>query len=145
MSDLIRISLSIMIFLAIPIFYAISLLRNPSKIELPSAQIDHERGKCESYIERKLYDALLFNGYYVKTQVPCGKYRIDLTLPRYKLAIECDGKEFHSSSSQKAHDKRKNAYLRKNGWKVLRFSGSRIHSKLPEILTRIKKEIQLIV
>lgn len=72
--------------------YAISLMQDPSKIEWPTAEIDNERNKCESYIERRLYDAMLFNGYDMKTQIPCGRYRIDLTIPENRLAIECDGK-----------------------------------------------------
>src|SRR5699024_12220449 len=77
--------------------FAISLLRDPSKVEWPIVEIDNERNKCESYIEIRLYDAMLFNGYDAKTQVPCGSYRIDLALPKYRLAIECDGKAFHST------------------------------------------------
>ena len=37
-----------------------------------------ERLKTESPIERRLFDALVFNGYAPVTQVRCGKYRIDL-------------------------------------------------------------------
>ncbi|WP_257985575.1 endonuclease domain-containing protein [Bacillus sp. V5-8f] len=74
---------------------------------------DLEREKLESPIERRLDDALILRGEYVKSQVPCGKYRIDLTLPAYRIAIECDGKAYHSSPEQKAQDRRKNAYLRR--------------------------------
>lgn len=101
---------------------------------------DPERIKCESPIEFRLYDALKVQGEYVRTQVPCGRYSIDITLPAYHIAIECDGKAYHSTPEQKAHDKRKDAYLRKNGWKVLRFSGSRINRDLKGILIRIDKE-----
>jgi very-short-patch-repair endonuclease len=102
---------------------------------------DYEYSKCQSPIERMLYRALRNNGYIVRTQVPCGKYRIDLALVRSKLAIECDGKASHSSPAQKAHDRRKNAYLRKHGWKVLRFSGSRIYRDISGVLRRIEKEL----
>lgn len=100
---------------------------------------DHARNP-ESPIEWRLYNALLFKGETVETQVPCGRYRIDLVLPAYRIAIECDGKEFHSSPEQKAHDRRKNTYLRRNGWKVLRFSGSAINSRIGKVLARIEKE-----
>jgi very-short-patch-repair endonuclease len=99
-----------------------------------------QRLKCESPIERQLYNALVTNGYYVQTQVPCGKYRIDLALPSLKIAIEADGKAYHSSPQQKAHDRRKNAYLRQNGWRVLRFSGRQINRELGRVLARIKVE-----
>jgi very-short-patch-repair endonuclease len=102
-----------------------------------------QRLKCESPIERRLYDALVVRGYAVSTQVPCGKYRIDLALVGPRIAIECDGKAYHSSPEQKAHDRRKDAYLRKNGWKVLRFSGRQITRGLPHILHKIEEEVSV--
>jgi very-short-patch-repair endonuclease len=119
------------------IFFVLDLKRGQPE---PIA-VDCERVKCESPIERRLYDALQLRGYYVKTQVPCGKYRIDLALPAYKIAIECDGRAYHSTPQQKAHDRRKNAYLRKHGWRVLRFSGRMIYRDLPKVIARIEKEV----
>ncbi|WP_245210685.1 hypothetical protein [Priestia aryabhattai] len=49
-----------------------------------------EYSKLASPIERRLYNALVLNGYCVQAQVKCGPYRIDLVIG--KLAIECDGK-----------------------------------------------------
>lgn len=57
---------------------------------------DPESLKLESPIERRLYQALKFRGEYIETQVPCGKYRIDIALPAYRIAIECDGKAYHT-------------------------------------------------
>lgn len=106
----------------------------------PNVVIDLERLKLESPIEWRLYQALKNRGEYVRAQVPCGRYRIDIALPMHHIAIECDGKAYHSTPTQKAHDKRKNAYLRANGWKVLRFTGKRIYKDLNGIITRIEKE-----
>lgn len=94
----------------------------------------------ESPIEWRLYNALVRRGEIVEPQVYCGKYRIDLVLRSYRIAIECDGKAYHSSPEQKAHDRRKNIYLRKNGWNVLRFSGSLINGSMNKVLERIEKE-----
>ncbi|MEK4799946.1 DUF559 domain-containing protein [Thermoactinomyces sp. FSL K6-2592] len=91
-------------------------------------QWDYQYAKAQSPIERRLYNALK-NKYKVKTQVPCGRYRIDIALPRYRIAIEADGRPYHSSKKQKAHDRKKTQYLQKNGWKVLRFTGSQINGK----------------
>jgi very-short-patch-repair endonuclease len=103
--------------------------------------ITAQRVKCESVIERKLYDALVYNGYAVTTQVKCGPYRIDLALIGPRIAIEADGKAFHSSPAQKAHDRKKNAYLRKNGWRVLRFSGRQINGQMSQVIQKISKEV----
>ncbi|MDP4550850.1 DUF559 domain-containing protein [Alkalihalobacillus macyae] len=107
-----------------------------------TAPINEEFSKCESPIERRLYKSLKHNGYRLETQVHCGPYRIDIVLPSYKIAIECDGKPFHSSAEQKAHDRKKNAYLRLHGWKVMRFSGRQINSNMSQVLSRIENEIQ---
>jgi very-short-patch-repair endonuclease len=79
----------------------------------------------------------------VSTQVRCGKYRIDLALVGPRIAIECDGKAYHSSPEQKAHDRRKDAYLHKNGWKVLRFSGRQITRGLKYVLDKVEKEMNV--
>ncbi|MFT4416780.1 endonuclease domain-containing protein [Fredinandcohnia humi] len=129
----------VMIFIPIPLYYAIEHIRNPTFVTVPP--IENQRLKCESPIEARLYGALTTQGYYVQTQVPCGKYRIDIALTQYKLAIECDGKAYHSSPKQKAHDRMKDKYLRKNGWKVLRFSGRQIYREMPKVIRRIEDNL----
>lgn len=91
-----------------------------------------ETGCCPS--------GLVNNGYKARAQVPCGKYRIDFVIR--DIAIECDGKKYHSSPERKARDRRKSFYLRKNGYrKVMRFTGSEIFTKMPDVLRRIEKEL----
>jgi very-short-patch-repair endonuclease len=121
------------------ILHQIRLKKNP----LSAPHIDYEYVKCESPIERRLYEALKISGYYMKTQyvVPPARYRIDIALPQYKIAIECDGKAYHSTPAQKARDRQKDAYLRSKGWKVLRFSGSMINGSLADVIKRIEEEI----
>jgi very-short-patch-repair endonuclease len=94
---------------------------------------------CESYIEERLYNELKKNGYNPIPQVRCGPYRIDLALYEHRLAIECDGKAYHSTPEQKKHDARKNYYLKKNGWKVCRLSGKTINSNLGYAIKHIEK------
>jgi very-short-patch-repair endonuclease len=104
--------------------------------------IARERYKCESPIERQLYDALVFRGYAVTTQVPCGKYRIDIALTEPSIAIECDGKPWHSTPKAKARDRRKDKYLKENGWRVLRFSGRQINRDMPQVIKRIEDAVK---
>jgi very-short-patch-repair endonuclease len=103
--------------------------------------IQNERIKCESPIERCLYDALAFRGYEVTPQVPCGKYRIDLALIGPRIAIECDGMAYHSTPEAKARDRSKDKYLKENGWRVLRFSGRMIMRDLEKVLQRIESSV----
>lgn len=57
-------------------------------------------------------------------------YRSDWAIlnPRHHgaLLVECDGKDFHSSAEQMAHDKKKDAAALERGFLTLRFSGSEI-------------------
>ncbi len=44
-----------------------------------------------------------------------------------KVAIECDGHEFHEKTKEQAkRDKAKDRYLQSKGWIIARFTGSEI-------------------
>lgn len=69
----------------------------------------------------------------VAPQYRVGVYRLDFAIilagPLYmaRLAVECDGHEFHSKTKeQAAHDRMKDRALATAGWPVLRFTGSEI-------------------
>jgi very-short-patch-repair endonuclease len=80
-------------------------------------------------------------GYKVKTQKKCGPFRIDLAIGN--VAIECDGKAYHSSTSQRAYDRRRTSYIRRRGYKsVLRFSGSEINKNVWSCVDRIEKKLK---
>ncbi|MFB4472135.1 endonuclease domain-containing protein [Oceanobacillus caeni] len=113
------------------------------KLPLPEGNgyVD-ESWKCESPIEKRVYYGLLQHGLYPISQYRVGKYRIDLAFPKQLIAIECDGKAYHSTPKQKAHDSRKDKFLRDRGWIVLRFSGNKIHRDLPDVVRRIKENLR---
>jgi hypothetical protein len=58
-------------------------------------------------------------------------YRSDWAIVNPKsmgaLLIECDGRDFHSSPLQKAHDAKKDAAALNRGYLTLRFTGSQIY------------------
>lgn len=93
-----------------------------------------ELKKCESPIEKKMCEVLYQKGYKPYTQIPCGRYRIDIAIYKkrffffnQKVAIECDGSEFHSTPEQIAHDMKKNLFLKKKNWNVIRLRGKDIY------------------
>ncbi|MBH8597295.1 MULTISPECIES: endonuclease domain-containing protein [unclassified Thermoactinomyces] len=104
-------------------------------------QWDFQYAKTQSPIERKVYNALK-NQYTLKTQVPCGKYFIDIAIPKYRIAIETDGHDYHSSYQQRAHDRRKDQFLESRGWKVLRFTGSQVNGRLRWVLAQVHKAVE---
>jgi very-short-patch-repair endonuclease len=103
--------------------------------------LDRELKKCESPIETKLMKTLAKHGFRPYGQIPCGKFRIDIAIfyKGKKIAIECDGEQFHSSPQQKEHDARKDDFLQRNRWKVFRFTGKEIYHDAEWCVQMIKK------
>jgi very-short-patch-repair endonuclease len=56
-------------------------------------------------------------GHYFTRQVPIGRYFADFACRKARLVIEVDGSQ-HADSS---HDRRRNEYMRQQGFSVLRF------------------------
>jgi very-short-patch-repair endonuclease len=79
--------------------------------------------QTDSPLERMLYYAIRYDykGKIVP-QHPLGPYWIDFAIPSRKLALECDGLAYHSSSKMKEHDRKRDAYMKRMGWKVMRFT-----------------------
>jgi hypothetical protein len=46
-------------------------------------------------------------------------FRLDLAYPHAKVAVEYDGREFHEGDEQEDADRRRRAWLRKQGWTVI--------------------------
>jgi very-short-patch-repair endonuclease len=65
-------------------------------------------------------------------QFPLERFRYDFAvrakgLSKPLVLIECDGKDFHSSSEQQANDKLKDDAASRAGISLVRFTGSEIH------------------
>lgn len=87
--------------------------------------------QCESPIERRLLRALRFalpDGVVLCCQAPVGMYRADFLAERadLRVVIEADGREFHTSPEQREYDQRRDEYMIKKGYRVLRYTGSQI-------------------
>ena len=76
------------------------------------------RMRCESEFEREMFDQLTGRGYRVVTQVPAGGYRIDMVVEGSddrRLAIECDGDQYHGPGQWQA-DMARQRVLERAGW-----------------------------
>jgi very-short-patch-repair endonuclease len=98
---------------------------------------------CESGFERSVYTALFERGYRVTPQVKAGSFRIDMVvdgLDDARLAIECDGDEFHGPDRWQA-DMGRQRILERAGWVFWRCFAStwslRKDDVLQELLTRL--------
>ena len=101
----------------------------------------------------------------IRPQVEIGPYRMDFalvaaalsheakdpeTIPLLKIAIECDGHDFHErTKEQAAHDRARDRFLQGEGLTVLRFTGSEIWRSAEacrnEIIAHVKRWAEPIV
>ncbi len=73
-----------------------------------------------SSIELAIEDVLKALGISYESQKAIGFYVVDFYLPEHNLVIECDGEYWHNLPENIARDKRKDTYLRKRGYNILR-------------------------
>lgn len=84
-------------------------------------------------IERLVKDELNRRNLTFKIQYHLLSYWIDFAFPEIKLAVECDGKRWHSTKENIIKDNKRDERIRNKGWIVLRLKES-------EILKDVKKE-----
>jgi very-short-patch-repair endonuclease len=101
--------------------------------------LDYERkrferlGKlCESPMECAFWSAAYYElSKYgrLTPQLEVGPYRLDFALQGgdLKVAIEIDGHEHHKTKDQRAADYKREHYLQKCGWFIIRFTGSSVY------------------
>src|SRR4051812_14142441 len=91
----------------------------------------------DSPIEEILYNEFVSYGITPELQYPARGYFIDLAFPKIKLAIEADGAEWHSTAKQISRDVGREIRLEKDGWTIVRFTGSEIHKNYKYIVSKI--------
>jgi very-short-patch-repair endonuclease len=84
--------------------------------------------------------ALRVRGWHFRRQAPEGPYFPDFICKRARLVIEVDGIH-HSKAEQHQHDKERDAYLVKQGFRVLRFSASEVLNELDGVMAAILAEL----
>jgi very-short-patch-repair endonuclease len=81
--------------------------------------------KADSIFEQKVIRLLTDAGYETVPQFPVGAYRIDIVVTGggKRLAVECDGEQFHGP--EKLHeDLERQAILERLGWRFARIRGN---------------------
>lgn len=99
----------------------------------------HLIDRCESGFERQVYSALVDKGYRVIPQVQAGAYRIDMVVEGagdLRLAIECDGDEFHGPDRW-AHDMMRQRVLERVGWSFWRCFASTWQLRKTEVMAEL--------
>lgn len=93
-------------------------------------------------IERKMINELTSSEIAFTFQYEVGKkFLCDFLILNTNLIVECDGTYWHSKTAAKIRDKGKDAYLRKCGYKVLRFTDKEIDNDIKRCVFLIRSEI----
>ena len=79
-------------------------------------------------------------GYNFRRQHPVGPYIADFAILAAKLIVEVDG-ETHGTKDEITHDRRRGAYLRSKGWRVLRVPNIAIYEDLDHALDVILSQL----
>ena len=106
-------------------------------------------GKCESFLEEEVCQALRSRGYEVHPQVGCSGYRIDLAIVhphcpgKYLLGIECDGANYHRAKTARDRDRIREMVLTNLGWRLHRIWSTDWWRNPDRELDRVERAIQL--
>lgn len=104
-------------------------------------------------IHRNLSERLIARSIIHENEYKFDYYSIDIAIPYFKIAIECDGDYWHAnpakyqilSNKQKqavSRDKSRNTYLKNKGWVVLRFWETDINQNIEKCVQEIVKVIE---
>lgn len=104
------------------------------------------QAKIESPMELMFYNAIKGKIRDIEPQwevVSDGRlYRVDFAIPSRKIAFEIDGHEYHKTRAQRTHDARRERDLQKEGWRVIRFTGSEIYNDLSRCISDACRLVQ---
>jgi len=101
-------------------------------------------GRVETDAEQALWANLYripLEGTHFRKQVEIGPYRADFGSLRLKLLIEVDGL-IHKELSQAEHDKKRDRWLEREGYRVMRFSNQDVATDMNSVLSAISASIE---
>jgi very-short-patch-repair endonuclease len=96
----------------------------------------------ETNIEQAFREALerrgLRRGIDFATQYPIRhSFILDFAFPAKKIAVEVDGKKWHSSPEARKRDAFKNQVLKRQGWKVIRFTEDEVLANVDACVEKV--------
>ena len=116
--------------------------------QLKARQAIGQKNYGQSFLERKMNWLLEKINLDFIPQYPVKKgldkwgrqryYFLDFALPKYKIAIECDGNHWHNN---KERENERQSFIEKNGWQILRFGEDLIRNNLSGCALEIQRMI----
>jgi very-short-patch-repair endonuclease len=95
--------------------------------------------KDDTEAERRLWEALRnrrLAGFKFVRQLSIGPYIADFACRDHKLIVEVDGAT-HGTEAEVSHDERRGAYLREQGYRILRFCNEDVFKGLTDVCDAI--------
>lgn len=93
-----------------------------------------------SPIEAQLYEAMRHEGLDPVPQYCVEGYYVDFAFPDVMIAVEADGREFHSGE-RRQRDKKRDWIIRRAGWTVKRFYGDTIYNRAANCAYVVRSEV----
>lgn len=97
----------------------------------------------QSPIEKSFCDACALEEIHFDSEEQVGRYRVDFFDKSRRLVIELDGHEDHKSKEDRTYDAKRDRQLHRDGYTVLRFTGSEIFTNLNRCIDEVKQTLSL--
>ena len=106
------------------------VLLNYAESPMQQEQLANAEKKSESPFEKEVAQRLTAKGYKIVQQWSVGSYRIDMVAmdQNGKVAIECDGEQWHSGAEKIQQDMERQTILERIGWTFIRIRGSEYYA-----------------
>lgn len=98
-------------------------------------------GKTMTCIEKAMLEVFEREHIVYEKQYPIGPFTADFAFPDKHVVVECDGKYWHSLEDVQKRDRKKDNYLRRNGWHIVRLSEDEINTNLSQCLLRVEEAL----
>src|SRR5688500_9622203 len=83
-----------------------------------------------------MYINKLDTGFHFRRQHPIGPYIADFACVAARLVVEVDGLT-HGTEQELAHDRRRDAYLRRQDWRIIRVTNDDVYTSLNGVMDAI--------
>lgn len=99
--------------------------------------------KFVSPIQTMFIDACQLAGIEFDTEEQVSRYRVDCIDKSRRLVIELDGHEYHKSKTDRTADAKRDRQLHRDGYTVLRFTGTEIWNDVETCIEEVKQTLAL--
>ena len=128
---------------AMPMFADISRAHRRRCGVEKSSSIQHKYAKSnrskKTPGEKAMQSVLMWWGIKFRSEVPCGKFLLDLHLYQLDWAVEVDG-GYHDTPEQRAKDEKRSQFIRSRGIEVKRIANEDVLGKT-QVLAKLLVEI----